>query len=88
MRKLVEDLKLRQEIMEKVQSVLDKYQPRKYAMHVTEVLIDDTNWFHIVVESNEHKRDNEFYDALTYTEDELASADPDHEYLLVPLIAD
>jgi hypothetical protein len=84
--KSLADPELRRRLLKKVQTAVDKYQSRKYQMHVVEILEDD-DWYHAVVESTDHRRDNEFYDALSSAEQDLESTETEHHFLLVPVIA-
>ncbi len=83
----ISDVTMRSKLLQTVQAVVDKYQPRKYRLSAVDIFQDD-DWYHVVVESSSEKRDNEFYDSLTSAEEELATIDHDHHFLLVPVIAD
>jgi hypothetical protein len=85
---LVDDA-LRNEIARRVQDALDKRQPRKYFVKVdADAILEDDEWYHVVVKSPDDVRDNDFYEALSTAECELNDKSDGHQYLLVPAIAD
>jgi hypothetical protein len=79
------DRKLHDELKRRVESVLRKYAPLNERLTVTYILEED-DWYHVVVTSDKEQRGNEYYDALSDAEKELESSDPDHHFLLVPVI--
>jgi len=83
----ISDSKQRVELIKQVQGVLDEHRPSKYPLRVAEILEED-DWYHVVVQSEDDQRDNEFYDALANSEAALEKLDSKHHYLLVPVIAD
>ena len=58
----------------------------KYRVQVEDVLEED-NWYHIIVTTENDDRDRDFYDALADAEAELQD-DQGHQYLLVPGLGD
>ena len=85
---IVEDAALRQQIADRVQAALDRYQPRKYRVAVNpQAIAKDEDWYQIVVESENDARDRDFYDALANAEADLQDEDGQN-YLLVPAFAD
>lgn len=86
---IVEPRAARQEVARRVQDVLDRYQPRAYRVTVDQdAILEDGDWFHVVVTTTNDVRDRDFYDALASAESDLNEAKDGHEYLLVPAIAD
>ena len=85
MKELVDSQKKKQ-IIGMVQSALDRHQPRKYRVTVDEVVEDD-DWYHVVVVAENDQRDRDFYDALEEAENELTPFDG-HRFLLVPVVGD
>jgi phage baseplate assembly protein W len=80
---------LRSEIASRVQDVLNRYQPRGYRIKVdTKAILEDDDWYHVVVKSPNDRRSRDFYDALAEAETELNEKEDGHQYLLVPAIAD
>ncbi len=83
------DTSLRGEIARRVQDALDRYQPRRYRVAVDpDAILQDDEWYHVVVTSPEDVRDRDFYDALATAESDLNDENDGHQYLLVPAIAD
>lgn len=80
----------RHEILARVQTALDRHQPRRYRVSVDQdAIMEDEGWFHVVVVSDNDQRDRDFYDALAEAEAELNDKeDAAIQYLLVPAIAD
>ena len=86
---LVDDNIKRKEIAVRVQTVLDKHQPRLYRVSVeSDAILNEDDWIQVLVTSPGDKRDRDFYDALAETEAELTTANDGYKYLLVPVIAD
>jgi len=80
---------LRMQIANRVQAALDRYQPRNYRVQVDPAgIVEDGEWYQVVVTSTNDRRDRDFYDALASAESDLNDQDPHHQYLLVPVIAD
>jgi len=85
---LVSDGKKRKEIADTVQAALNHHQPRKYRITVdADAIMEEDDWYHIVVTTPSDRRDSDFYDALAEAEAELQDGNG-HQYLLVPAIAD
>jgi hypothetical protein len=70
------------------QNALDRHQPRAYRISVDQdAILEDGNWFHVVVTTPGDRRDRDFYDALAAAEAELQD-EQGYNYLLVPAVAD
>lgn len=83
------DSKIRGDIAKKVQAVLDRHQPRDYRVMVdANGIVEDDGWLHVVVTSENDRRDRDFYDALVSAEEELNDRLDGQQFLLVPAIAD
>jgi hypothetical protein len=83
------DAQTREQIARQVQEALDRYQPRKYRVEVDpDAILEDGEWYHVVVKSPGDVRDRDFYDALAKAEVDLNDQLDGHEFLLVPAIAD
>jgi hypothetical protein len=84
----VADKTVRQQIAKLAQEVLDRHQPRNYKIYVDpDAILEEDDWYHIVVRTDGDQRDREFYDALSEAEDELRDKNG-HQYLLVPVVGD
>lgn len=84
---VVVDSTIRERIVTEVQAALDRYQPRKYRVSVNpDAILQDEDWYHVVVVSPNDVRDRDFYDALAQAEADLQD-DQGQKYLLVPAIA-
>lgn len=80
---------VREQIAQRVQDSLNRHQPRKYRVEVdANAILEDDEWYHVVVKSPEDVRDRDFYDALASAESDLNEQNDGHQYLLVPAIAD
>lgn len=80
----------RGQLVQQAQLALDNHQPRRYRVTVNpEAVLEDEGWFHIVVQTENDRRDRDFYDAVAEAEAELNEAEGNqHQFLLVPAIAD
>ena len=79
---------LRECIARLVQEALDRHQPRKYRVEVDRnAIMEDDQWYHVVVKSEGDARDRDYYDALVNAEEDLRNREDGHEYLLVPAFA-
>jgi hypothetical protein len=80
---------LRDEVARKVQNALDKHQPRKYRVEVDkDAILQESGWFHVVVKTENDRRDRDFYDALAEAEADLNDdSEQQDQFLLVPAIA-
>jgi phage baseplate assembly protein W len=80
---------LRNQIVQQVQEALDRHQPRAYRIEVDpEAILEDTEWYHVVIKTPNDVRDRDFYDALAQAETELNEASNGHQFLLVPAIVE
>jgi hypothetical protein len=83
---VVEDSTVRERIVSDVQAALDRYQPRRYRVSVNkDAILQDEDWYHVVVVSPNDVRDRDFYDALAQAEADLQDVSG-RKYLLVPAI--
>jgi hypothetical protein len=81
--------KLRGDIAQTVQKALDRHQPRSYRVAVDlDAILEDDGWYHVVVKSDDDRRDRDFYDALASAEEDLNDKLDGHQILLVPVIAE
>jgi hypothetical protein len=79
----------RSKIAQQVQRALDNHQPHKYRVTVDEdAILEEDGWYHVVVQSENDKRDRDFYDALADAEEELNDGKQQNQFLLVPAIGD
>ena len=79
----------REDIAVRVQKALDRHQPRGYRVEVDrDAILQDDEWYHVVVKSPGDVRDRDFYDALASAEADLNDRNDGHQYLLVPAIVD
>jgi hypothetical protein len=79
----------RAEIAHQVQQTLDRYQPKAYRVIVDpDGIVEDDEWYHVVVKSSNDVRDRDFYDSIANAEYELNDKLDGHQFLLVPAIAD
>jgi len=79
----------KEQIEKRVQEALDRYQPRKYRVQVDpDGILEDEEWYQVVVKSPDDVRDRDFYDALANAESDLNDKSDGHQFLLVPAIAD
>jgi len=86
--KTMADAKLRQEIARRAQEALDHHQPRNYRISVDpEGIMEEDDWYHILVTTPDDVRDRDFYHALADAEAALQD-DQGYHYLLVPVIAE
>jgi len=70
------------------QAALDLHQPRAYRISVDrDAIVQDGDWYHVVVTTPNDVRDRDFYDALAEAEAELQDK-AGYQYLLVPAIGD
>ena len=78
----------RSSIADRVRDALAKYQPPSYRISINdEAIVQDDDWYHVLVTTPNHERDRDFYDALVKTEADLEkSAGGQVHYLLVPVI--
>ena len=84
---VINDMTTKDRIAKLAQEALDKYQPRTYRISVDRnAILQDGDWYHIVVTTPNDVRDRDFYDALAKAEAELQD-DAGHQFLLVPTIA-
>ncbi|MGA2497645.1 MAG: hypothetical protein ABSH20_07875 [Tepidisphaeraceae bacterium] len=84
----VADIKTRQQIADEVQKALDRHQPHAYRINVDRgAILEEDEWYHIVVTTADDVRDREFYQAIAEAEAELQD-EQGHQYLLVPAVAD
>ncbi len=80
---------LRSEVARRAQDALNKHQPRGYRVEVdADAILEDDDWYHVVVRSAGDVRDRDFYEALSNAEADLNDANDGHQYLLVPAIVD
>jgi hypothetical protein len=78
----------RKRIAKLAQDALDHHQPRNYRISVDpETIVEEDEWYHILVTTPHDQRDRDFYDALAEAEAELQDTNG-HKYLLVPVIAE
>ena len=85
---LVADPNIRDEVANRAQTALDAHQPRRYRITVNRAaILEDDDWYHIVVQTPDDVRDRDFYDALAEAEADLQD-EQGHQYLLVPAIGD
>jgi hypothetical protein len=86
---VVEPTSVREQIAGRVQDALNRHQPRQYRVEVDpNAILEDDDWYHVVVKSGDDIRDREFYEALAQAESDLNDLNDGHQYLLVPAIAD
>ena len=80
---------VRAAVAARVQATLDRHQPRAYRVAADpEAILEDDDWYHVVVVTPDDRRDRDFYDCLSESEAELNDQLDGHFYLLVPAIAD
>ncbi len=85
---VVADPALRRQIADSAQQALDRHQPQRYRIVVDQnAILEEDDWYHIVVNTEDDVRDREFYEAIAEAEAELQDRD-DHQYLLVPAVAE
>jgi len=83
------DPPIREQVAQRVQEALNRHQPRKYQVAVdTDAILEDDEWYHVVVKSPGDVRDRDFYDALASAEADLNDLNDGHQYLLVPAVAE
>jgi len=85
---VVADPNTRREVADLAQQALNRHQPRAYRIVVDpNAILEEDGWYHIVVTTDNDRRDRDFYDALAEAEAELQDRDG-HQYLLVPAVAE
>jgi hypothetical protein len=80
--------RVRDEVARRVQDALDRHQPVRYRVEVADAIMEDDDWYHVVVTSAGDVRDRDFYEALARAESDLNDRNDGHQYLLVPAIAE
>jgi hypothetical protein len=78
----------RKSIADEVRRALAAYQPRRYVISVNDDgILQDDDWYHVLVTTPNHERDRDFYDALVKAEADLEQqAGGKAHYLLVPVL--
>jgi hypothetical protein len=77
-----------QRITRIVQAALDRRQPSGYRIEVQpDGVLQEDDWYHVVVRSNQDVRTYDFYDVLAETEAELQD-EQKINVLLVPAVGD
>jgi hypothetical protein len=83
------DEPLRGQLATRVEDALERYRPRHYPITVNrQAILEDDGWYHVVVQTPDDVRDRDFYDAVANAEADLNEAETEHQFLLVPAIAD
>ena len=78
----------RKSVADRVRDALDKYQPPAYRISINdEAIVQDDDWYHVLVTTPNHERDRDFYDALVKAEADLEKlAGGQVHYLLIPVL--
>ena len=85
---LLTDAQERSRIASLAQQALDRRQPRAYRIEVdAENVLQEDDWYQVLVKTPNDVRTYEFYDALAEAEGELQD-DRDLHILLVPVAGD